>query len=225
MGCGITKRGYVPQPVEKPEPVALAKGQERSLMPLSRDSVWTYKLTTEIYRDGELVGSGDQIVTYVVLKSEKSGDRTTATLELRSGDKVIDRQEMYQDATGLFQTTVGINPIVKFSPPQPILLSPVDEHKEFSYKGMGLKPDGKAGAFSSKSSIHESQSVDTDQGAFSAIPIETTINYGPESTKPGHNVTFFRPGLGIVRFRQETSSGRQLVVTTLRLKNYAIKPQ
>ncbi len=215
--------GYERQPVAEIEPVKLSTGQDANLIPLDKGSIWNYSFESEQESNGKVGQGQGAILTYQVTESETANNSTHATFELLQEKTVIERQRWIEDTTGVYQVSVGPKETA-FSTPQPVMMFPVKDHQTFEWRGTGICPDGNWGQIVAKSKVLGSQDVDTDVGRISAIAVETNVTF-TVSGKAGSAIstTWFKPGVGIVRFKQETLGDKIKTISILRLKNYSLK--
>lgn len=217
-GCRNPAPGYTPQPPPPVEPVS-AKEVKKStdLMPLAVGNQWIYTLRMETVEGRRRLGAGEDTVVYRVESVAPNGD---AVMVLEQNGTVLDRQGWRSNESGLYQTTSGANQF-PYTPAQPIALLPLTTGKRFSWKGKGVMSDGTVGYGTSESEVLPPQNVDTTMGTLSAIPVLSRSSF-----RSGRNVStsWFKPGVGLVRLRQETAgaNGRHdlmlLTLTTYTLK-------
>lgn len=217
-GCQNPAPGYTPVPPPPVEPVSTKDVRKSTdLMPLDEGNRWIYTLRMESVEGRKPLGAGEDTVVYRVESIEPNGD---AVMVLEQGGRVLDRQGWRSNENGLYQTTSGANQF-PYSPAQPIALLPLTTGKKFGWKGKGVMSDGTVGFGTSESEVLPPQNVDTKMGSLSAIPVLSHTTF-----KTGRNAStsWFKPGVGLVRLRQETASpnGRRDVML-LTLTNYALK--
>ena len=217
-GCKNHAPGYTPTPPTVVEPVKLAEVKTPlALMPLDLGNQWSYTLTVETYKKDKLLGSGDVSVDYRVSTVRPDG---SALLILRQDGQSVDQQVWRSTSSGLYQVASGLKS-VPYVPQQPLALVPLSPGQKFDWKGRAPEPDAGVGPATMTSVVLAPQNVDTGLGPLSAIPIESVTRY-PRSV--ARSTSWFRPGVGLVRLRQETAKkdgSRQIL--TLSLDNYALK--
>jgi hypothetical protein len=216
MGCGARESGYVPVPT-KVAPISTDVSNGLDLMPLRVGNRWVYSLRSEAYQGPRLLGSTQETVSYRV-ESVVGGK---ARLALERDGRIIDRQVWRADAKGLYQLTAGLNDI-PYVPEQPLAIVPIKTGEKFSWSGRGMMADGKTSVGKLTSEILAPQEADTAMGTLSAIPVETHTEWARGKST---NTSWFKPGVGLVRLRQETNSpnGRQTVLL-LTLIRSELKP-
>ena len=186
-------------------------------MPLDVGNQWVYTLRMQTVQGSKSLGAGEDTVVYRVESLAPNGD---AVMVLEQGDHILDRQGWRSDASGLYQTSSGVNQF-PYEPVQPIALLPLTTGKKFGWTGKGIMSDGTVGFGASTSEVLPPQNVDTKMGALSAIPVLSLSSFRTGKTM---STSWFKPGVGLVRLRQETvgPKGRRDVML-LTLTNYALK--
>lgn len=217
-GCGRLKPGtYTPTPPPKVEPVENKVTESNEVMPLHEGNQWSFELRIENYANGKAVGGATQNVSYRV--ASVNGNR--AVLVLEQDGKVIDRQDWETTADGIYQTSSGLQK-TPYSPPQPAAPLPLENGKRMKWTGKGLMSDGSVDFGKADLEVLSPQAVDTGVGTLSAIPVTTVTTYGKTRCE---NTTWFRPGIGLIRLRQDTISKDRQSIVLLTLTNYALKRQ
>ena len=82
-------------------------------------------------------------------------------------------------------------------------------------------PDGTISHGTAEGEVLAEQPVDTGMGQLSAIPVMVRLKFPNGESE---STSWYRPGVGLVRYRQTTSSKGQSVVLTLSLTNPPNKP-
>lgn len=194
-------------------PLDTSPGYEQRIMPFKVGNRWVYALETMRIRGGRRAEAATD-VTYEVVKV----DGSNATIEVTNKDKkVVDRQVWRLNDKGLYQVSVSTNNVA-YDPPQPVAMFPIQSNKTFNWSGRGVLPTGERGSMSSEATVREPMEVDTPAGRFNSIPIETTFKLSGGAVGNGDSVTFFTPGIGIVRFRQTIKTDVETGNLTLKLK-------
>jgi hypothetical protein len=227
---GCTTRSistYVPQPPPKVEAIKVPEVDVRELLPLVVGSQWTYQLGITLVKNNVESHIPDMEVTYRVVSSENVGGEIHAILELCQNGKPSDRQKWIVNSQGLFQASAGLtNPQtgelkdIPFDPPQLIMPLHSQPGQKFSWHGRGVTPDQNIDTMNVATTILDSERVDSPMGPFASVPVESVTKDSQMTTT---NVTWFHPGLGIVRFRQEMPFQGGQQIQTLKLRNYALK--
>lgn len=223
-GCRGKVAPYVPTPSPQPAPVETKVERPVDLMPLEAGNQWSYNLRTESYQGDKQMNATEYPVAYRVVAPRANGGWL---VQLVQDDQVIDRQVWRSSSNALFQDTAADRATdtirdVAFVPPQPLAVLPLQTGQTFSWSGRGVMPDGLISQGHAESKVLEPQTVDTAMGTLSAIPIRTVTTYPRGSTEI---TSWFKPGVGLVRYRQETSdpkTGRRAVLLLV-LTNYALK--
>lgn len=234
IGCQQKPAGYVPKPTEAPNPVSVTKDTETTLMPFRVGNQWTYLMTRTQTAENGTPQSGEASVVYRITSVKTENGKTTAELVFTVDGALADKQVWSSDDKGIYQVSVGAEKTIPFSPPQPSVLFPMTEHAKFNWSGTGLCPNGEVGSLTIESEVGAQQTVDTDQGKMSAIPIMNKVKF--KAKRSGHSIstTWFQPGFGIARYYEETyvdagpnkaTEPSTQTTTTLRLRNSALKQQ
>lgn len=217
-GCRNPAPGYVPSAPVVVEPVKMTEVKSPlALMPLELGNQWSYTLAFESFEGSKPTGSSEVAVDYKVSTVRPDG---SALLILQQDGKSVDQQVWRSTADGLYQVASGLKSS-SYVPQQPLALLPLSPGQKFEWQGRGPDPSGEIGQAKMTSVVLPAQNVDTGLGPLSAVPIESVTKYAHTVTR---STSWFRPGVGLVRLRQETTkkNGRREVIT-LALDNYAIK--
>lgn len=232
-GCGGGDKGYVPKQAKEPAKATIEQGQEASLFPLKEGNQWTYSVTQDMRLANNQQGSQVFELTFKVTKVEQSSQGTVGTIEVWNADKLRDRQTWIVNSTGIYQASSSILNVKTgaltssaMNPIQPALPFPVKSGQKFKWAGTGPTMLGEVGNMTSDAEVLPAQIIDTDLGKrFSAISVLAKGKYNLK-TKTGEYVTtsWYAPGVGLVRFRQEVLVKDQLLgAQTFRLKAYVVK--
>ena len=218
VGCGKGGGSYEPKPVKEPAAATVPKGDERNLMPLAVGNQWTYEVQGRALSNGQVVELAGEL-TWKVVKVETAGGETRAIIDVYSKDKRTDRQGWIVNSKGIYQTYIGLDKVIQFTPPLPSILFPIEKGTKFKWSGSGPRPGTTPGPIKQVSTVLGNQQVDVLEGpALSAIGIETKGDYGKAIGKSQATV-FFAPNVGIVRYVHsvDAKSPSQL---RLRLKSH-----
>jgi hypothetical protein len=223
VGCRSKPGTYTPTPPPKVEPLSGPVTKADEVLPLTVGNSWTYELKLEEYQGGKKQGSATQTVAYRVLSV--NGNR--AMLELSQGDEVVDRQAWENRPDGLYQLTTSLRD-VPYKPAQIAAPLPLQKGKRFVWVGSGMMPDSSMGTGRAVSEVLDPEPVDTAMGTLSAYPVSTLTTFKGGKCE---NTTWFRPGVGLIRLRQEMIAPtvvnkkpvEKRTVITLILTNYALK--
>jgi hypothetical protein len=214
-GCQVSPGVYTPTPPPKVVPVPTRVTESNEVMPLQLGNEWSFELKVENFDGDKSLGSQTQNVTYRV--ASVSGNR--AVLLLEQDNKVVDRQEWEKRPYGLYQVSSGIQEAA-YHPAQPAAPLPLEVGKTMKWAGTGLMSDGTIAYGREDIEVLAPQSVDTGVGKLSALPVATVTKFGNTRCE---NTTWFRPGIGLIRLRQDTISKGKESVVLLTLTNYALK--
>lgn len=220
-GCG--KGGgsaYQPKPVPKVEAIAPKEGIDQNLIPLDEGNQWTYtEQVVRVMGTQRQQASVEQI--FRVTKSTRTPEGVKATIELSANGKLTDRQVWLANDKGLYMLSQGLND-KPFTPPQPVILYPVEAGKSFKWQGSSIGPDGKTSTSTIESNILGNQEVDTETSHVSAIAIESKISFDKKDQSESSTM-WVQPGTGIVRLVQQVVAGKVGGQITLKLKSYSLK--
>jgi hypothetical protein len=188
-------------------------------MPLTKGNSWTYEVMMQ--KSGPN-GPGEPqalMLTYTITGVKSNGDRTVATFELSGGNKVLERHSWLETSDGMYQLSAGQN--VAFKPAQLLMPFPATAGRKFSWAGRGPQPFGGVGPWSVEGQILSNEPADTAEGPMVAIPISTTSKFGKASCD---TTSWFRPGVGMIRFKQEILTGQQTEDILMVLHSHQLKP-
>jgi hypothetical protein len=217
LGCGGPS-GYKPTPIVEAPKVDASAITATSILPLKAGTSWTYAMQTQS-RPAGLVNAVDGDLSFTIASVEPSPKGQKIVVELKTGDKLSDRQTWLLNDKGLYQLTAGLKDVA-FTPMQPLVLFPVKEGDDFRWKGTGLCPDGVVGNMESASHVLGSQQVDTAKGKESGLAITTVTKYSHgKAIGLLQNTNWFKPNVGIVRLKQTLAVPKGAVETTLALKS------
>lgn len=223
-GCGSGDAAKGEQKRAKTIDKAVFKpGDELAMWPMKEGNQWTYTLTSVAPRDGRQA----QTVSELTLRVEKvtpKADGVTAVLAVLDRDGARTETQVWDvDKQGIYQIRAGAKQ-VPFEPRQPALLYPPDPGKIFKWKGTGLLPVGSTGASESASKVLDAQEVDIEQGRVSAFPVETAVSFTLNRVKGiSISTAYWKPGVGLVRYRQEIAVGNANLGQLMILKAYVVK--
>ena len=222
VGCrrGDSQGNYVPTPVSEPPKAAVEPGKEADLMPLQKGNQWTYAVDVQTQANGRNQGTEVEL-TWKVVSTQPAGDGVRAVIESQARGGKPQRETWMVNKKGIYQVTAGGN--TAFSTPQPVLIFPAEAGKTFVYQGTGVTPAGPVGKIYSKSTVLSQQQVDTENGTYWAVPVESKTNFAIKQTK-GESVgtVWMAPKVGLVRFVQESTVGAARISYTLRLKSHSL---
>lgn len=208
--------------------VSITTANQDTLMPHSEGTTWTYTLDIQRQIPGTApAASPPTDVVYKIDAAKKRGDETSFLLGIYREGKKSDEQMWSVGPKGIFQVSLG-SARRPFDPPQPVVAFPVKVGEDFKWKGTTQAANGRRVASQLVGSVIGTQTVDIADGSADAMLFESVSNFditAPNGQKAqAQTVTdsWFRPGVGIVRYRQTTRAGESVIVYTLRLKSYKI---
>ncbi len=223
-GCGSGGSGYKPVPVKPIDSAALSPESEKDLFPFAVGNQWTYEGETQQRIEGR-TGTGRIELTFRISKVTPTAGGEIAEVEVTTSTNPNkkDLQRWERNAKGLFQTAVG-NPMIPFTPAQPVLMFPVEPNRKFSWKGTGMTPVGKVGTNTLDGEILPVQEVFGVSERFSGIGVSTRGTFASGTSKGLVAASaFFAPKVGLVRYRQEVVIGGNVAVQTLALKAKTVR--
>lgn len=212
-GCRTAPPAYVPVPPPKVEAVSLDVSGGDAVMPMAVGNRWSYTMRTQVIQNGQPGPNNDQEVAYRVESSV--GGTAHLILETSDGKSAIDAQDWRATADGVYQVATGLSgaPTV---PPQPLVLLPLEEGHRFGWRGKAMMPDGSNSEGKAESTILAPQTVDTAMGPMSAVPVESRMKFASGTSD---STAWFRPGVGLVRYFQSTTSKGKTITLLLLLTN------
>lgn len=223
-GCN-QNRGYTIDP-----PVVLSnkpfeKGKEAELFPLTVGNEWVYEVDITYIPNAKNATRqvSKKELTFRCIRVNTVGGNTRAILEAVLEGQVNERQEWLLNKEGLYQVAIGY-PRKPFTPPQPVMRFPIEAGGEFQWKGTGFVSDGQVRECRTKTQVLGEQDVDTMLGTVKAQTLQTqTIWRDGGRDWQSQNTTWWAPGIGIVRYRQESATKEAVAIQVMRLKSYSLK--
>lgn len=200
-GCNQNQApGYKPEEVKLVNAADVAAGKEENLFPMVRGNQWVYDVDISVMVAGGQQQNRKQVLTFRCTNVLTQGNKIYATLEAVVNDQVNERQQwILEKGKGLYQASVG-DPAQLYTPPQPALRFPVKEGNVFRWEGTGFVPEGAVKKATIESTIMKTQEVDTGAGRMQAIPVQAIYKW---DTGIAAQTTWWAPGVGIARYRQE----------------------
>ncbi len=208
-------------------PVEVTATNQLSLMPHTEGSTWTYAIEIEQQRAGTPPTKSVGEISYKIDAAKKRGDETHFLLGIYQDGKKKDEQMWSTGPKGIYQLSIGPQRRT-FDPPQPVMIFPIKVGETFKWEGSSRAASGRRVRSKLEGVVVGSQTVDTVMGPADALLIQSQTLFDLTSSTgqkvQGGTVTdsFFRPGVGIVRYRQTTRAASSAIATTLRLKSYKI---
>lgn len=215
LGCsGPT--AYKPKPAPPIEPVDLATITKDNLVPITLGSEWDYAFESQATTAaGTEPREGRMRFTVTDVKAAADGQRVS--FSVTQDDIEVDRQVWLINDKGIYQLSSGIKPI-PYNPPQPLVFFPVKDGDKREWKGKGLCPDASPGTMRSTITVRGTQTVDTNVGQRPTVLVETAVSYQSEKSTGVQTVsTYYQPGVGIVRLKQQLAVRGGVITTTLKL--------
>ena len=217
-GCNQQPKaeGYKPEEVKTVTIAEFEPGKEEVLMPFKVGNEWVYEVDIDMRLRNQ--AAREQTTRELVFRCTNVrpvGKQTRAVMEAVEDDKVNERQVWILNNKGLFQTSVGM-PEIPFEPAQPAFRRPVKPGSTFQWQGKGFVPDGSVSDAQSESKIEPLQEVDTGIGRIKAYPVTTVTKW---KNGVAQSTTWWAPGIGIVRYRQEVAAAGGVAIQVMRLKS------
>ena len=223
-GCG-KKDAYVPAAVKKEAAVTIDKSNQTQLYPVSVGASWVYEMELSREEKGKPTQKGNFNIEYRIAKVIKESDTAQRVIfeTYQEGTKK-DEQEWLFNSDGIFMMSLKQDRVA-YEPKQPILPFPIEQGKEFTWKGKGITPAGGRGEMDYKYKVGETQPTDTDMGTLNALFCESSGTFKNSDGSAGviGTNTWFALGKGLVRYKQMIVVKNVRSVITLRLKSYTVK--
>lgn len=212
-GCG-KEEGYESTPTAKVDMLSIDEANSLPIMPLTEGNQWVYTVTIGNQRiDTELT----------VQDVRQNSGGTTATIRVASSGAPPQTSEWRLDATGLYQLTAGFDG-EPFQPPQLLVKLPIEIGDMYEQDCNGRWPTGGSGDFHVKSRVIGFQEVDTGIGRLSAVAIESLTTWENEGVQfAAAGMTWWTPGIGFVRQRQEIPLPTGNFMAVYRLQSHSLK--
>jgi hypothetical protein len=208
----------VPTPTPKIEPAKVDPGQEATLFPWQVGNQWTYTYTHE----PAAANQRPLEITWRVADLKKVANGTQATIATIRNNTVLLQELWLINDQGIYEVTASDTKHA-FSTPQTVISFPVQTGKKFDWEGDGVSSLGGQGHTKSTSTILAPQEVDTDNGTYSAIPVESEsdVTQG-KLTGRVEGTVWFAPKVGIVKIVQARSVGKKEDSFVLKLKTMSL---
>ena len=226
IGCGSS--GTNSSPIGKTPEIKRAKittENQRSLLPLAEGNTWTYSLEATADIAGQPKKSASGTVEYRISKVFKDSPTSVrAIMDVYQGDKKTDEQEWGVDDKGISQ--ISVKPTRQaFSTRQIIIRFPVKDQDSYRWEGTGITAVGRPGSMRLAFKNDGTQDVDTEMGQMNAVFIQNVGSFKANDGTLGNEGvnSWYSPGVGLVRYRQEIRLKNVATVITLRLKSYNVK--
>jgi hypothetical protein len=213
LGCGKSA-SYTPKPATKVKEVAVNPGDEAKLFPLVEGNQWVYTVETQ---------EGAFELTLKVTSVRKEGTTTNATITSATPGRDPVPSEWRVDSTGIYQISDGAARV--FDPPQLLVAFPLEKGVEKTQTVNGPFPlGGGTGTMQMRAKYVGVQQVDTDMERLSAAAVESVTTWQTENGQAAsRGLTWWTPGIGFVRQRQEVAMGQGRAVVLMKLKSYSFK--
>ena len=218
-GCGSKGSSYKPTPAKGPEKASASSLTPETAFPLAVGNQWVYLAEMAAAPTGKQGGRIAQDIVWKVSKVENLPDGKRGTIDVLVKDKVTDRQVWLVTSKGVFQESMSMGKM-KFNPPLPAMLFPMEDGRQFSWKGPSPRPFGNTITATSKSKVLAATIVDTQKEPLSAIPIETNTSFGSSQKGIAVSTAYFAPKVGMVRYNHAFRSPEGQSVTRLTLKSF-----
>lgn len=194
-------------------------GAEDVLFPFAVGNQWDYEVEIDQRKKDEPARTKtSSSLTLRCTNVTKIGTMTKATIEAVMDDQISERQMWLRTKSGLFQLSVGM-PSVPYNPYQPAFRIPLKAGGEFEWAGQGFLPDGSVGEGISRSKVNKMTYVDTMMGRVQAYGVDTLLRWRDGQAA---STTWYAPGIGIVRYRQEVVAKNGSAIQIMRLKSYRL---
>lgn len=220
-GCGGPQAtGYKPESVSVLESKPYKPGDEDALFPFRVGNEWTYQVEAQENHKGQPAPTrSTKRLTLRVTNVVRIGKTTKATVEAIIDGRVNERQVWVLNESGLFQTSVG-QPPVPYTPMMPAFRTPLTKGAKFSWSGNGFVTDGTISKATAEGLVLGPEEVDTALGRVQSIGVQTSMAW---SNGRSVSVTWFSPGVGIVRWRQEIATPNASAIQVMRLVSKIVR--
>jgi len=220
-GCGGPEA--TPPATVPAGPFALSASDESTLIPMASGNQWVYSVEETVQREGVPDETTKNEMIWRMVNAREGKEGTLVTCEMVLGGKVVDRQVWTKSSKGFFQLT-GLMDTASFSSPQPIVVFPVKQGQKADWLGLGPTPNGSVGRIKFSTEVMGPEDVDTETDRLHAIAFHSTTEFTVKGTT-GHceTVSWFKPGLGLVRYRSAVAFGKTASSIVLRLKSSTVK--
>lgn len=224
IGCGKkSENSYKPKAAPKIQPASVKPGEEAALFPFASGNQWVYEATAGAQANTGQQSGGAFELTFKITKVEEGANGKIAFMSIIRDGKVASDQKWVVNSKGLYQASSKIGE-GDFQPMQPQVMFPVTDGSEFSWSGVGPRPVGKPGPYKLNSKVLGPQEVDTGVGRLSAIAVESTGSWKDGNKQIQVATTsWWAPGIGLVRYVQNTNDGTIATAQTLKLKSHTLK--
>ncbi len=212
-GCG-SGGGYTPKPTKKIADVSVKAGDEASLLPLKVGNQWVYVIESS---------QGTSELTLKVTDIAQEGGATVATMTtaVSGGKGSITKWRM--DRTGIYQVSDGADRV--FDPPALLIAFPLELNTEIKGSTTGPQPFGNtSGAMQTSVKYVGTHQVDIVGDRISALAVESVTTWqSANGLAVSRGMTWWTPGIGFVRQRQEVGVGQNRAVVIMKLKSHSFK--
>jgi hypothetical protein len=225
-GCGDRNGGYTAQPAPPAQPIEQAAAAPGDLMPLREGNRWVFAVESEQAVPGQMPRSERYELVYTVRSVQERDGGRVATIVVAGEGRPEHEQEWIANERGIYQISISQNGTRRaYDPPMPLVVQPVEAGRDWTWTGTGLNPAGTVGRMSVKARVLPSQEVDSDAGRFEAVPVESNTTFTVQTTEArAESTVWLRPGVGIVRYRQDIGVGEARAAMVLKLQSFEVKP-
>lgn len=219
-GCG-SNGGYTPQKASLPSRLTVNPDDGPKLFPVAEGNQWVYSVETVLEAGGQ-TQSGRNDVTMRITRVEDTPQGKRVNLELIVNDQVSDRQVWLIGREGILQVSAGRDQQRPLTPPQPIVPFPLEKGREWTWEGTGPRPTGDVGPMRVTIRNVGEELADMEEGQAFALALETRTRWTQPDNQPGEAIqkSWWVPGQGIIRLRQEVATRDQRALQILRLRSF-----
>ena len=213
LGCG-QGGGYSPQTAKKVADAAVKPGDEASLLPLKVGNQWVYTVETG-QRTGEL--------TLKVVDVRTEGGATIATISSTLDNGSPSTSQFRVDSKGIYQLSDGSGR--NYSRPMTLIAFPLEKGKDLKESVDGPRPfGGTSGPMESTIRYVGPQHADIVKDRIGALAVESVTTWQTdEGQAVSQGITWWTPGIGFVRQRQQFGVGQGGLTVLMKLKSHSFK--
>ncbi|MCE9559745.1 MAG: hypothetical protein K8R88_12435 [Armatimonadetes bacterium] len=186
IGCGAGSKGsYDPKPVAAVTSKKLEAGQESQLLPVKEGNQWVYETTVATQGGNGQQSTNNGILTFEVGKVTPTADGVQFQMNVLNEGERTEQQIWAISKRGIFlisalvkaKPTDAAAQVVKFEPPQPVVIFPLEPGKTTTWTGKGALPGGGGGdnsvGMSTMTQLHTGvQTTDTSLASYQAYVFE-----------------------------------------------------
>ena len=213
FGCG-QREGYSPERAKKVADAAVKPGDEASLFPLKLGNQWVYTIESN---------QGTNELTLKVTDVHQEGGATIAALTITLDNDPPSVSRFKVDGNGIYQMSDGKGR--DYDPPLLLVAFPLEPGRQTKESVTGPRPfGGTMGPMESTLAYLGPQHVDVVKDRIGALAVESIQTWQTEQGQAvSRGVTWWTPGVGFVRRRQEFGVGQDRGIVLIKHKSHSFK--